>query len=119
MQFRSYNPNSEITIALFLVQQVTKYKRVVNDLYTMVGDVGGLYDFNLIIFTPLFSAISQNFMVASLIQKLFHGALEPVNPRLGPKEHFDSIRPLSFSRCFTLFKSCRRKGLRHQALALG
>ena len=85
----------------------------------MVGDVGGFYDFCIIVLAPLLSTISEKFLLSKMTQKLFHGALEPLNPKLGPKEHLNAIRPLSFSKCFVLFKSLRRRGLRHQALSLG
>ena len=88
-------------------------------MFMMFGDVGGVYDFLLILLAPFFSFLSQKFMMSSLIQKLFHAALDSEAPHCSPKESLAAIRPLSFSRSFTLFAFCRRQGMRHQALKLG
>ena len=50
---------------------------------------------------------------------MFHAALESESPNSTPKENLAAIRPLVFSRSFTLFSKCRKRGLRHQALELG
>ena len=88
-------------------------------MFQMFGDVGGVVDFLFILLAPFCSFFSQKFMMSSLIQKLFHAALDSAAPNASPKESLAAIRPLIFSRSFTLFAICRRQGMRHQALKLG
>ena len=92
---------------------------MVNNLFTMLGDVGGVYDFLILAFSPLLGLLSRCFMTSAMIQKLFHAALDSESPNSSPKENLAAIRPLSFSRIFTLFAKCKSNGMRHQALELG
>ena len=50
---------------------------------------------------------------------MFHAALDIESPKSKPRENLAAIRPLFFSRSFTLFSKCHSRGFRHQALELG
>ena len=54
-----------------LSQKVTRQRRVVYDIFMMFGDVGGLNDFLVLIFSGLFGFISNTFLDASLVKELF------------------------------------------------
>lgn len=47
-------------------------KRVVYNILMMFGDVGGLYDFFGLFFATIFGLISQNLLLARMVEKLFH-----------------------------------------------
>ena len=72
-------------------------------MFMMFGDVGGFYDFLIILFAPIFGYFARNFMAASMIQKLFHAAMDNAAPNRTPEESLAAIRPITFSRAFTLF----------------
>ena len=55
-----------------LSKKVTIQKRIVYDVFEMFGDVGGLNDFLILCFSATFGFFSEHFLIASLIQKLFH-----------------------------------------------
>ena len=60
-----------INIDIMLSQKVTIQNRIMYDFAMMFGDVGGLYDFINLSLAALVGFFSKNFLVASLIQKLF------------------------------------------------
>ena len=70
-----------------LSNEVVVQKRVVYNMFTMFGDVGGLLDFILIVLTPIFSYFSSSLSSATLVSKLYHASEsepKPVNTNLTP-----------------------------------
>ena len=59
-------------IALNISNKVQIQKRVVYDILMMFGDVGGLNDFAGLFLATFFGYFAENFMVARMIEKLFH-----------------------------------------------
>ena len=55
------------TVVLDVSSDVTIQKRIVYDYFTMLGDVGGLNDFIIIIFGTFFGYISSTKMEKSLV----------------------------------------------------
>ena len=63
---------SDFTIVVNLSNRVQIQKRVVYNILMMFGDVGGLYDFLGLFLATIFGFISQNLMLARMVEKLFH-----------------------------------------------
>ena len=55
----------------FLSEEVTIQKRVVHDVFAMFGEVGGLYDFMIILCSFVFNSVTNDFFLASMIANLF------------------------------------------------
>ena len=88
-----------------LSEEVTIKKRVVYDIFMMLGEVGGLNDFLILIFAAFFGLFSGQFLLASLAQKLFRSINSartkkvPIAPA--------ALSPFSFSACFILAQVCK------------
>ena len=65
------NPNGTY-FQFCLSKEVYVQKRVVYDIFMMLGDVGGLLDFILIVFKPVLGYLSSSCLTVSLVSKLFH-----------------------------------------------
>ena len=107
VQEQQANINNEFTIALIISDKFTIQKRIVYDIFEMLGDVGGLHDFLLIIIlSSFFGTFSQNFMVTSIEKKVFHAATIP--GRLGnpPNTVLSSIKPIALPEYFSLCRAC-------------
>ena len=61
-----------VTVQFFLSQEILVQKRVVYDIFMMLGDVGGLLDFFKLAMYPVFGFFANQFMNASLVQQLYH-----------------------------------------------
>ena len=70
-----YAPQSDIfehfTIVINISSDVFIQKRIVYDVLTMLGDVGGLNEFVLSIFAAIIGFFSNSLMVRSLIEKFY------------------------------------------------
>ena len=67
----SYNPYGAFTVTIALSNKIMIQKRVVYDLYVMLGDIGGFYDFFSIMFTQVFGFFATRLMHGELALKLF------------------------------------------------
>ena len=59
------------TVAIYLSTEIKYQKRVVYDIFMMFGEVGGLRDFFILGLNPLFGLFSDQFLMASIVSKLF------------------------------------------------
>ena len=62
----------EFTLTFTVSNKIFKQKRVVYDFLMMFGDVGGLSDFNVIIFGTILGFFANRFMHKELMTGLFH-----------------------------------------------
>ena len=94
--------------AFMLSPKVTIQKRVVYDAFMMFGDVGGLLDFVYLILAAFFTVFAENFMQASVIQKIYHVDVTSMNPqsRRSVDQALTSIRSLNFTHCFSIMNAC-------------
>ena len=72
IEFPFNEDSSDNSDILGLSKKVTMQKRIVYDVFMMFGDVGGLNDFLILACGSLFGFFSQRFMLASLVESLFH-----------------------------------------------
>ena len=65
-------PQPHFTIVINLSNKVQIQKRVVYNILMMFGDVGGLNDFLGLFMATIFGYFSENLLLASMLEKLFH-----------------------------------------------
>lgn len=65
--------DSETTFQAFIAlsSKVSIEKRVVHDVFMMLGEVGGLHDFLTIMFGMIFGNLSGNLLSATLVKSLY------------------------------------------------
>ena len=93
----------------------------------MLGDVGGLLDFILIVFKPILGYLSSSCLTVSLVSKLFHTSetdRDVERRNTTPLEAFQSIQPVPFSSFQAMFSACsckvlQKKSKRIKALRVG
>ena len=67
----SLSQRKDLSLVFTISQKIVHQKRIVYDTFMMLGDVGGLNDFFLIIFTATVGLFSERFMYAKLVSTLF------------------------------------------------
>ena len=68
---QDFTTNKRTSFVFTLSNRIVKQKRVVYDLFMMLGDVGGLSDIIIGICLTLVSVVNEPFMTSKLIQKLY------------------------------------------------
>ena len=67
----SLSQRRDLSLVFTISQKVIHQKRIVYDTFMMLGDVGGLNDFFLIILTASIGLFSERLMYAKLVETLF------------------------------------------------
>ena len=100
---------NHFTIMINLSHKVIIQKRVVYDVFMMFGDVGGLRDFLGLFLASIFSFFSEEFLKASIVQRLFHvsggGKRDSRGLQIEPKATLAQLKGLHFSNAFVLCNS--------------
>lgn len=97
----------DFSIQFQLSAKVMHQKRIVYDVFTMFGDVGGLNDFLVIALSSTLGLFSESFMLTSLVANLF---LQPAKQNQQPRRNNRAsknflLEPIQFSKIFTVLRA--------------
>ena len=65
-------PSGRTIFAFFLSKKIVVQKRFVYDLFTMLGDVGGMSDFFFFVLSSICHLFSNKLLTTAMISQLFH-----------------------------------------------
>ena len=100
---QQYSPQV-FTVTMSLAKKVIIQKRSVYNMMMLFGDVGGLYDFFVVAIAMIFGFVSERFMLASVLPKLFHQI--KLTKEQKETEIINQIKPLSFPFSFLILYAC-------------
>ena len=96
----NFSNASHFGVKVSLSNRVQIQNRLVYDMFAMLGDVGGLYDFFCVTLAFFFGIFSERLFVVSLVKKLFKVSQAPPNdPEATPQSKFDSIAAFKMHIC--------------------
>ena len=102
-QFVDLVGNPPLTVHISLSRKVIIQSRVVYDIFMMLGEVGGLNDFFVLISSTILGYFSEQLLTASVIEKSYRVKVSQFSVGKMHKARFDSLH---FSLNFLLMYAC-------------